>query len=119
MQRRRCSLHDLLRDLHSRDAFQTWQFEHGVEQNALHDRSKAAGSGLALNRLASNGAQRLVSKGKVERPADQLQSYRHPVPRLSASRGVNAKLPVVSGGRGAEKASLRGLKPLSCGADER
>jgi hypothetical protein len=37
-----------------RDAFQTWQFEHGVEQNALHDRAQSARPGLALYRFAGD-----------------------------------------------------------------
>jgi hypothetical protein len=37
IQRRRGSLHDLLRDHHFLDALKTWQFEHGIEQDDLHD----------------------------------------------------------------------------------
>src|SRR6266849_5006069 len=41
MQRRRGSLHDLLRDHHFLDALKARQFEHGIEQDDLHDRPQA------------------------------------------------------------------------------
>ena len=48
------------------DAFETRQVEHGVEQNALHDRAQAARPGLAFDRLAGDGAQRLLGKAEVD-----------------------------------------------------
>jgi hypothetical protein len=42
IQRRRGSLHDLFRNHHFPDAFEARHIEHGVEQNALHDRAQAA-----------------------------------------------------------------------------
>jgi hypothetical protein len=41
------------------------QVEHGVEQDALHDRAQAARAGLAVDRLAAIGAERLVGQGEL------------------------------------------------------
>src|ERR1700681_2883016 len=65
MQRWRFSLFYLRRDHPSLEAFEARQIEHGVEQDALHDRAQAARPGLALDGLAGNGAQRLLGKGEV------------------------------------------------------
>src|SRR5712691_10262694 len=53
------ALHDLLGDHHFLDTFEARQVEHGVEQDALHDRAQSARPGLAVDRLAGNGAERL------------------------------------------------------------
>jgi len=66
MQWWRGSLHDLFRDHHFLDAFKARQIEHGVEQHALHDRAQAAGPGLPLDRLAGDGAQRLLGKAEFD-----------------------------------------------------
>jgi len=49
-------IHDLL------DAFEARQVEHGVEQDAFHDRAQAARAARVLRSmaLAGNGAQRLL-----------------------------------------------------------
>src|SRR5262245_42460383 len=40
---------------HLLDAFETWQFEHGIQQDRLHDRAQPAGASLTLDGLASDG----------------------------------------------------------------
>ena len=42
------------------------QVEHGVEQDAFHDRAQAARAGLALDRLAGDRVQRLVREGQLD-----------------------------------------------------
>src|ERR1700730_14348124 len=66
MQRWRGSLHDLLRDHHFLDAFEARQLEHGVQQNAFHDRTQAPRPGFPFDRLAGNGAQCLLGKAEVD-----------------------------------------------------
>jgi Transcriptional regulatory protein, C terminal len=66
MQRRRSTIHDLLRDHDFLDAFEARQVEHGVEQNAFHDGAQAARPGLTLYRLPGDGAERLLCKAEVD-----------------------------------------------------
>src|SRR5580704_13909689 len=47
IQRRRGSLHDLLRDHHFLDALKARQLEHGIEQDDLHDKAYPVDSGSA------------------------------------------------------------------------
>src|ERR1700724_3333969 len=55
---RRCgALHNFPGDHHLLDAFEARQVEHGVEQDALHDRAQPPRAGLAVDRLAGDGAQ--------------------------------------------------------------
>jgi hypothetical protein len=54
------ALHDFPRDHHVLDAFEARKIEHGVEQNALHDGTLAAGPGLAVDRLPGDRAERFV-----------------------------------------------------------
>src|SRR5882724_2882302 len=53
--------HDLL------DAFEARQVEHGVEQDALHDRAQAARTGLALDCPAGDRAERFLGEREVDR----------------------------------------------------
>src|SRR5262249_49227397 len=55
------------RDHHLLDAFEARQVEHGVEQDTFHDRAQSARAGLAVDRLAGNGAQRLLRQREVDR----------------------------------------------------
>ena len=48
----------------SLDAVEARQLEHGVEQDAFHDRAQAARAGLARDRLAAIALQRVL--GEVE-----------------------------------------------------
>ena len=61
------ALDDLPRDHHLFDPFETRQVEHGVEQDALHDRAQAASASLAVDRLAGNGAQRSSARREIDR----------------------------------------------------
>ena len=61
------SLDDLLGDHDLLDPFQARQIEHGVEQDAFHDRAQAARAGLAVDRLAGDGAQRFLGKRQIDR----------------------------------------------------
>src|SRR6185312_5100850 len=45
----------------------TRKVEHGVKQDALHDGAQAARAGLAVDRLAGNGAKRLFRQGQINR----------------------------------------------------
>src|SRR5581483_11705363 len=65
VERPRRSLHDFPGNDHFLDPFQARQIEHGVEQDALHDRAQAARPGLAFDRLAGDGAERLFRQGQV------------------------------------------------------
>src|SRR5204862_3570053 len=48
-------------------AFEARQIEHGVEQEAFYDRAQAARTGLAVDGLARNRAQRLLGKREIDR----------------------------------------------------
>src|SRR5580700_1110358 len=63
---RRDALDDLLGDHHLLDAVQARQVEHGVEQDGLHQRAQAARPGLALHRLAGDGAQRILGEAQFD-----------------------------------------------------
>src|SRR5262249_36817030 len=67
VERPRGTLDDLFRDYDLLDAFEARQVEHGVEQNAFHDRAQAARAGLAVDGLAGNGAQRLLRQREIDR----------------------------------------------------
>src|SRR5262245_24794460 len=56
VERTRGSLDHLARDDDFLDAFQAREVEHGLEQNALQDRTQASRAGLALDRLAGDRA---------------------------------------------------------------
>src|SRR6185312_16177279 len=62
-----CPLDDLLRDHALLDPTQARQVEHGVEQDALHDRAQTACAGLAVYRLARNRPESLFGEGQVDR----------------------------------------------------
>ena len=53
-------------DHHLLDAFEARQVEHRVEQDALHDRTQAARSGLAVDRLAGDGAERFLGQSEID-----------------------------------------------------
>src|ERR1700720_407814 len=58
---RRCgALHNFPGDHHLLDAFEARQVEHGVEQDALPDRAQPPRAGLAVDRLAGDGAERFL-----------------------------------------------------------
>ena len=66
VERPRGAFDDFLRDHDLLDAFEARQVEHGVEQDALHDRAQPARAGLALDRLARDGAERLLGQRQVD-----------------------------------------------------
>ena len=57
VERPRGALDDFARDHDLLDAFEARQIEHGVEQDALHDRAQPARAGLAVDRLAGDRRQ--------------------------------------------------------------
>src|SRR6516225_5057505 len=59
--------HDLRGDHHFLDAFEARQVEHGVEQDAFHDRTQPTRPGLAVDGLAGNGTQRLFRQAQMDR----------------------------------------------------
>src|SRR5262249_21389521 len=67
VERPRGALDDLFRDHHLLDAFEARQVEHGVEQDPLQDRAQSARACLAVDRLAGNGAQRLLRQREIDR----------------------------------------------------
>src|SRR4051794_32902245 len=60
IERPRGALHNFPRDHHLLDTFEARQLEHGVEQDALHDRAQPPRAGLAVDRLAGDGAERFL-----------------------------------------------------------
>src|SRR6266545_5050754 len=60
------ALHNFPGDHHLLDAFEARQVEHGVEQDALHDRAQPPRAGLAVDRLAGDGAERLICQGQID-----------------------------------------------------
>ena len=59
--KRRCgALHNFPGDHHLLDAFEARQVEHGVEQDSLHDRAQPPRTGLAVDCLAGDGAERFL-----------------------------------------------------------
>src|SRR5215475_4489707 len=67
VERARRTLDDLARDHHFLDALETRQVEHGIEQDALHDRTQAARPRLALDRLLGDAVERFVGEGEIHR----------------------------------------------------
>src|SRR5256884_279979 len=67
VERPRGAFDDLFRDHDLLYAFEARQVEHGVEQDAFHDRAQSACARLAVDRLAGDGAQRLLRKGEIDR----------------------------------------------------
>src|SRR5262245_36621616 len=63
----RGALDYLFRDHDLFDAFEARQVEHGIEQDALHDRAQSACPGLAVDGLAGDGAERLFRQGQIDR----------------------------------------------------
>src|SRR5215468_6797744 len=53
-------------DHHLFDPFKTRQIEHGVKQNAFHDRPQAAGPGLAFDGLARDSAECLLGEAEID-----------------------------------------------------
>src|SRR6478609_3242094 len=66
VQRTGGSLDHFARDHHLLDAFQARKVEHGLEQDALEDRTQAPRAGLALDRPAGDRAERLVGEGELD-----------------------------------------------------
>src|SRR5262249_13126707 len=67
IQRPRGALDDLFGDDDLFDAFEARQVEHGVEEDTLHDGAQPARPGLAVDRLAGDGAERLLGESEVDR----------------------------------------------------
>src|SRR4029453_18107549 len=75
--------HDLL------DTFEARQIEHGVEQDTFHDRAQSARSGLAVDGVAGDGAERLLRQSKI----DRFHLEQPLVLRMRASVCANSVLP--------------------------
>ena len=63
VERTSCSLDDFFGDDDFFDPFQAREVEHGVEEDALHDRAQAAGAGLAVDPLSGDGTEGLLGEG--------------------------------------------------------
>src|ERR1700687_2242985 len=63
IERTRPALDHLAANDHLFHAFQARQVEHGVEQDAFHDRTQAAGAGLAIDCLARDRAHGFLVYG--------------------------------------------------------
>src|SRR5262249_1521954 len=51
-------------DRHLFHAAQVGQLEHGIQQDAFHDRAEASGARLALDGAAGDGGKRIVGEGE-------------------------------------------------------
>src|SRR5262249_54450696 len=67
IERSRSTLDDLFGDHDFLDAFEAREVKHGVEQNSFHNRAQPASAGLAINRLAGDGAEGLLGEGEINR----------------------------------------------------
>jgi len=66
VERTRGSLDHFARDDDFLDALEARQVEHGLDQDALQDKTQASRAGLVLDRLAGDRAARLVGEGQVD-----------------------------------------------------
>src|SRR6516165_1843635 len=60
------ALHNFPGDHHLLDAFHARQIEHGVEQDTFHDRAQAPRAGLAVDRLAGDGAECFLRQREID-----------------------------------------------------
>ena len=65
VERPRSTLYDLSRDDDLFHPFEVRQVEHGIEQDALYNRTQAARTRFAVDRLTGNGAERFVRQREI------------------------------------------------------